>query len=275
MNEDIVYHYCSVDTFLNIIQSNVLRLTDIEKSNDYEERTYMEKLIMQELGMLLRGEELEQLVECNYHSLYSMSRLYACCFSENGDLLSQWRAYGDSGCGVAIGFSCKYLEKLNEDLYGLVFKKIEYNEDKHRIFAKNQALKILQSFRNGKNFLAAMAEVYENEVENSGCHKMSAFMEEREWRVAVAMTPECRINEGGKFQDFRVSPLKIYSARGDLITYMDLDFSEIKNDFLKSVIIGPSCKLKEQDVYTCLRLYGYQCEDEKLVVEHSDATYKV
>jgi hypothetical protein len=31
-------------------------------------------------------------------------KMFLTCFSENGDLLSQWRAYGNNGDGVAIGF---------------------------------------------------------------------------------------------------------------------------------------------------------------------------
>lgn len=30
--------------------------------------------------------------------------LYAACFSEEKDLLSQWRGYANNGAGVAIGF---------------------------------------------------------------------------------------------------------------------------------------------------------------------------
>ena len=32
--EEILYHYCSVDTFFNIIKNAKLWLSDIEKSND-------------------------------------------------------------------------------------------------------------------------------------------------------------------------------------------------------------------------------------------------
>lgn len=36
-NEKILYHYCSVETFFNIIKNSCLWLSDIEKSNDYQE----------------------------------------------------------------------------------------------------------------------------------------------------------------------------------------------------------------------------------------------
>ena len=44
----MVYHYCNLDTFLKIIQNKSLRLSDIGKSNDYTELTYMENMIRKE-----------------------------------------------------------------------------------------------------------------------------------------------------------------------------------------------------------------------------------
>lgn len=35
---DVVYHYCSVETFYQIITNHTLRLSDIEKSNDFMEK---------------------------------------------------------------------------------------------------------------------------------------------------------------------------------------------------------------------------------------------
>ena len=37
---DVVYHYCSVDTFFQIITNHTLRLSDIEKSNDFMEKKW-------------------------------------------------------------------------------------------------------------------------------------------------------------------------------------------------------------------------------------------
>ena len=38
---DIVYHYCSIDTFFSIIHNSTLRLSDINKVNDYSERKWI------------------------------------------------------------------------------------------------------------------------------------------------------------------------------------------------------------------------------------------
>lgn len=36
----VVYHYCSVDTFFQIITNHTIRLSDIEKSNDFMEKKW-------------------------------------------------------------------------------------------------------------------------------------------------------------------------------------------------------------------------------------------
>ncbi len=108
-----VYHYCSVETFYNIIRNHTLRLSDIEKSNDFMEKKWA---IHQCLDYIkcnldnpdypcsrspLLARQLLESMEQQFHS-YNMTIL-ACCFSSKRDLLSQWRGYGDNGAGVSIG----------------------------------------------------------------------------------------------------------------------------------------------------------------------------
>lgn len=40
-----VYHYCSVETFFSIITNKCLRLSDLNKTNDYMEKKWVLKLI--------------------------------------------------------------------------------------------------------------------------------------------------------------------------------------------------------------------------------------
>ena len=42
-----VYHYCSVETFYEIISGKMLRLSDIDKSNDYMERKWLQRFILE------------------------------------------------------------------------------------------------------------------------------------------------------------------------------------------------------------------------------------
>src|SRR5215211_7755183 len=117
----VVYHYTNAAGLLGIISTGQLWATDIEFLNDAEELTYARAAVLADLraradeiappetgsedGLradVLRSiaEELEYPPQGEPSSTY---HIYATCFCEDGDLLSQWRAYGGDG-GYAIGF---------------------------------------------------------------------------------------------------------------------------------------------------------------------------
>ena len=41
----LIYHYCTMDTFVSIIKNQTIRLSDITKSNDSMELLWVEKYI--------------------------------------------------------------------------------------------------------------------------------------------------------------------------------------------------------------------------------------
>ena len=89
MVPEIVYHYCSVDTFYKIITNHELWLTDVSKSNDYKELV----LIFDELEKLL-APNVDQIVSQSFVPLSMYSEFFkefrklnlmyhVCCFSED------------------------------------------------------------------------------------------------------------------------------------------------------------------------------------------------
>jgi len=272
--EDTVYHYCSIETFLNIIQYKTIRITDIEKSNDYLERVYIEKRIQDKLEKLIRDKQQGYksiLQHQNLNMLSENSKLYACCFSEAEDLLSQWRAYSNNGKGVAIGFSKKILMNLNVDEYGFTFKKICYDIIEQEKYIDRMVETIIEATKH-KNIYGAYGEVFENKIAEYGCMKSPAFAEEREWRLCISFTPECRINNEANFQDFHISPVKVFSRQEKLITYFDLNFSKIKDELIKNIVIGPNCNVTKAEIEQCLRIYGINTDNMK--VKYSEASYR-
>lgn len=273
-----VYHYCSLDTFLKIIQNKSIRLSDIGKSNDYTERIYMENKIHEELVKNIKKEFPAEVVEsilkieemCR-HSMNETRVLYAMCFSEEKDLLSQWRGYADDGMGVSIGFSKNILERTNEQEYGLVFKRICYNEEEQEQFVKEQVNIVFDTMKR-KNIYASFAEVYENQITSIGCMKHSGFAEEREWRLCIAMTPEIRIDRGAEFMDFTLSKVHDQCIRNQIITYFELSFENIYNELITEIVIGPKAKVTENDIYRSLYIHGFRTDDIK--VTRAKVTYR-
>jgi hypothetical protein len=118
--------------------------------------------------------------------LYGPDRLsvYATCFCEEGDLLSQWRGYGTDK-GYAIGFRKSALaamvrragrsspEDEIEFLRGVQLSKVHYGEDS-TAFLRDQADDILKMNESDawQACLLALAQV-----------KAGSFKTEHEWRV--------------------------------------------------------------------------------------------
>lgn len=109
----VVYHYCSVDTFFNIIKNSSMWLSDISKSNDYQECVRCREFVNKGMEEYLR-DDVEALkawgiwYENGVHSNFLM-KTFCVCFSESKDKLSQWRGYAQDGKGIAIGFDKEVL----------------------------------------------------------------------------------------------------------------------------------------------------------------------
>lgn len=99
-----IYHYCSVATFLKILESNSIFMSHCRMLNDgNEDRTFLVDL-----------EKATEMIQCDDEERKYIRMIvetykrkvdfpYVACFSKENDLLPQWIAYADNGEGVAIG----------------------------------------------------------------------------------------------------------------------------------------------------------------------------
>lgn len=141
-SDDLVYHYCSLEAFLNIVRTRSLWLTNIFFMNDKEEHYWLRGVVKDVLNELrASGKTLPQdsqlhdwservgIAKANpkvkdkadlfevledYYSLDRMRHVYCACFSQDGDSLSQFRSYADDGRGVAIGVSRSVLKRATK-----------------------------------------------------------------------------------------------------------------------------------------------------------------
>ena len=183
----IVYHYCSVDTFLNIIKNANVWLSDIEKSNDYQEcircREYVNKGMEEYLG-----DDIDALqawrtwYEKGVYSNFSM-KTFCACFSGSKDKLSQWRGYAQDGKGIAIGFDRELLETLNQiSEFHIAFGKVIYDNPQDYIqeIIEDNIKKI--EYKGIGHIALELSTNYRMQfpfVKNPG------FKEEDEWRAVV------------------------------------------------------------------------------------------
>jgi len=129
---DVLYHYCSTESFLKIVLSRELWLSALSLSNDRMEG----KLVAAALKRLARKDGLPDRdiaeLKKNVRLLENWIEGLGFCFSLERDLLSQWRGYSADGTGVSIGFSkasllfrCDELREA-EDHVNFDIRTVEY-----------------------------------------------------------------------------------------------------------------------------------------------------
>lgn len=103
-DSEIIYHYCGASAFLDISTTKKMRFSDVFSMNDFMEMHWgyavWEKAATQLLPEL--GQEFLDGVDDVIHSCSLNELPVASCYSLDGDVLSQWRAYADDGKGYAI-----------------------------------------------------------------------------------------------------------------------------------------------------------------------------
>jgi hypothetical protein len=114
--DGVLYHYTTPDGLKGIVENEELWATSAYYLNDSAEVLYGYRLLHFALDKWLKraaapeGSIARGLVESFLHYFGSdalerrvITPIYLVCFCEEGNLLSQWRAYGSSG-GYSIGF---------------------------------------------------------------------------------------------------------------------------------------------------------------------------
>ncbi len=218
--DKLVYHYCDNYKMANILSGKILRMSDITKSNDYEEVKMFFPGILDAIEDEYRKDEfplqymgrdncdaLEKFLDWEYYILrYEFDRggvtNFVVCFCEEGDVLSQWRGYADNGKGCSLGFSVKELEEYCNTYKGILrFEKVDYKTVKEiNKTIVEKALKILNELRGMRNCIVENMPSFDDEkidkmfqfyfhqmisgvLMSSLKYKNEAFKEEKEWRL--------------------------------------------------------------------------------------------
>ena len=183
-----LYHYCSLQTAMSIICGSKLWLGSLHFMNDYLEMNFLAELV-REKHRESSGDSLPAQV---HYGPAAFPGPFAICFSENGDLLSQWRAYGDDGAGVALGFNFANLFESSDSERVSLYKVI-YDQSETATLA-GQIISRVPVDRSGLGFWKAVNRA-------SVVFKNPAFSEECEWRCVCWQYPKGFTSPLGEIQD--------------------------------------------------------------------------
>lgn len=283
----MLYHYCSTETFLSIISNRSIRLSSLTLSNDSMEG----RLVATVLKHLAEQDSLP------HPSLKILSDAIGLadqrfdglgfCLSEKGDLLSQWRGYAADASGVSIGFSSSYLESLSRlagnqpiGLAKVIYSQKEQEDSLQPIYQKLRpwldAMYALDSLPKGLVNSAPQAEV--ERLEGIEAEKQKDFLstipqllgrlfllkaedfaQEFEWRlICLHMNGDLRSTTG-------------YHARQDrIIPFRSVSLDDSGQPPILEVILGPKHRTPADSVKD--RLAHYKFGDVRVI--SSRATYR-
>jgi hypothetical protein len=121
------------------------------------------------------------------------ARTYIACFSEERDLLSQWRAYANNGDGIALGFDLGACDPImGKGLHDPSLMQVFYDERRMKRIANRivgKSAKLLDQFLFHHRTNASKAEQLTVGAMRVACAIFSAmfkhktFGEEKEWRL--------------------------------------------------------------------------------------------
>ena len=315
---ETIYHYCLLDTFIQIIKNKTLRLSDLNKTNDYMEKKWgidflyhvlCEELQNKGIQMNLRETywyndnahtHLEQLE--NDIKLYLNHQTLITCFSKEKDMLSQWRAYGGDGVGIAIGFNYSLLKKLLKKQNNFLIGNVIYQKDKQEKKIREELFEptfnyMYNMFQQDKVRISDKYNEYFVEEFDCFCEyldvniekvfpfmKNPAFAEEKEVRIVYNTGIYDEMDES-EFCSRTCNPINLdsknklilqpmqYIAKNDkLVAYVDLKFEDcICDGIINEIVIGPKAKVSDEDIYRFLLLNGY---NSNIKISKSRSSYQ-
>lgn len=270
---ETIYHYTTPGGFLGIVEHQCIFLTDAFFLNDHSELIYARDLA---IGVLERKKSAASGAVAEFLRIAIKKfdpfndetgfRYYVASFCTDGNLLSQWRAYGAPGSGVALGFASGPLRerRFAGDVPHVVLHRMEYcPENQRRLmeFVTNRVCELMmRDYTRAKSQFARdliMSGYYAAlMVQMIGLFpqfKHPMFEEEQEWRLSTPRTPD----EYKERIKFRVSGKNIVPY-----IVLDLRVSTPEHDSqmpLNHVRHAPTAEpdLRKRSVETFLRENGY------------------
>lgn len=247
-SDKILYHYTSLEGLLGITKSQSIWATNILYLNDASELNYAigllrDQIINYQKRIKARNLEymfFETLIE-DIDKLISLDRFsfFVCSFSEENDLLSQWRGYCPGSIGFSLGFKLNDL-RISIKKYGFSLTPCIYSEKQQVNEIKKLIKKTSLTFTN--EMMQKTKGYYPVILNNSAFEffkeftglvptfKHSKFKEEKEWRIIAGLWVE-------NFREI----VKFRPGKSMIVPYIEITLpKEGEKLVINQVIVGPT-----------------------------------
>ena len=235
---DQIFHYTTQRGLLGICKSKSIWTTKVLCLNDSSEYILALSLAREILTQLEKTEKYRsENINLIMEALDVIRRLniFVSSFTENGDLLSQWRAYGNTSGGYSVGFDGKKLAEEAKN-QGFFLSKCIYNPGKQREIMTKLLIELIEKeydfsgYEGSESKFVYLVREEPTITDDLGSiapiFKNAGFQEENEWRI---------ISDGPK----SAKDAKYRCGQSYIIPYFEFSL-EKPLDFIKSITIGPS-----------------------------------
>ena len=266
--QSIIYHYCNDYVLKSICENQEIWLSDICAMNDNSEFEWGRELFI--TVMKENKNEFDQLFR-----FFIISKVMSAvpdtlpligCFSKNGDLLSQWRAYAEDGKGFSIGFDSNQIyHGLGVNINSVVYEE----EVQYRLILNTlRGLHAMWKLSN-KNYdeIQIPSQIFSIDL---AYLKNPTFFEEQEIRIIrLLVKHEANfVDVGGNSESKDVYPLKVLrrERNGSDVMYIKLPLKIKSKHIIKEIIIGPKNEnsiMQMEDIIQQLGLEGVSVKKSK------------
>lgn len=298
--DQTLYHYTNLFGLKAIIESQCFFSSNSTYLNDKKEYYYgldLFKSCIEDKKNIVKDHKTKlSIIESVQKELENkrISFHYVTCFSLDGDLLSQWRAYADDGKGIAIGLDPKKMKEAFKPKANGMYVEYDLKNQKkiaekiisvcHDFYALN--IKMLEKLNEPDLYTIIAKEINEVIDKYIGLFKHNSFSEEREFRFDLSIDKD--YNESSDILSYRVSRNNLLVPYLELKTEYrlekehreknkmgtdDLDKYKIKLLPITEIIIGPSTdfELNKQSIEGFLKKHNY--EDVNII--SSEVPYRI
>ena len=248
-----IYHYCSMESFSKIIENREIWVTPAVKMNDITEGSWITALLRRYAQENLSSTQKDldfanailEFIAINSYPLYMT------CFSQNKDLLSQWRGYADAGKGISIGFKLNsfsipimdtnWISKFRHGKYYLC--KVQY-VDYNYIYPS-----IDDIFKRYKHTIDNLHNIAIQFINMRSILKNDSFSEEQEWRLAIE--PQFFRKNDAHVWVSQIIPLENIKTRvttKGLSKYLSYPILGENQPQIEEVVLGPLNQTTDEDL---------------------------
>jgi hypothetical protein len=246
--QETLFHYTSLAGAIEIIREGSLFASELRYMSDASELAFTAALLERftDEQMKVSNADPEILVQFKQwlgDTFKQGRQLFVTCFSEEGDLLSQWRGYCPNGKGVCLGFRPADIERAalaqNFRLVRCVYEGDAQNRLAWRMVGEVEARAQVVgpsrddprlSQKGRSTYYHVFNSLFRHLILLAAALKSKVFSEEKEWRV-VSFRP-----------DENPARIRFREGHSMLVPHIDFELPQTNGGTLRvaSARVGPT-----------------------------------